>query len=111
MLGSLRKATHKENGGAVFRADWPGAADQRVRGTLSSVALRFFVRVFSAICGEYTMAVVGGTRTPIVSMARSMKIGGRAHEFWKRGGVERSCELDATCITDFKRGERAGARG
>jgi hypothetical protein len=56
---------------------------------------------------EYSMAVVGGTNAAMVWMSRIAKIGKKEREFWKRG----SCGLDATCITDFNRGEASGARG
>src|SRR5580704_737825 len=59
-----------------------------VERTLSSVALLFFVRVFAAICREYSISVVGGTRVPMVWMSRITKIGEGAHEFWKRGSFE-----------------------
>jgi putative ABC transport system substrate-binding protein len=42
---------------------------------------------FGAICGEYSISVVGGTSAPIVGMSRSMKIGKRERGFWKRGSV------------------------
>jgi hypothetical protein len=42
--------------------------------TLSSVTLLFFVWVFVAIYGEYSMAVVGGTNALMVWMPRITKI-------------------------------------
>jgi hypothetical protein len=62
-------------------------------------------RLPSLTSGGFHLRETKENLSAIIHLHRT--VGGGVHGNRKRG----ACGLDATCITDFKRGEASGARG